>query len=186
MVRILLGLLLCLGPASAATLEGATLPDSYRLGGQVLSLNGLGLRTLTIFHVHVYVAGLYVARRSHDAQEILASSSPKVLLLQFLHSGSQEQVQRQFRNGEVVNCGNGGCNPEDEADFNRMVATAPAVNVGDTFTFELTQQGVRFYWNNRLLAQSVKPDLGRLILLGFIGSRPPSEELREHLLGATG
>jgi hypothetical protein len=134
----------------------------------------------------VYVAGLYVARRTRDAREIVGSPTPKVLLLQFLHSGSRERVQQQFRNGEVVNCGGGGCNPDDQADFERMIAAAPAVSPGDTFTFILTQQSVRFYANNRLLAQSSKPDLGRLLLLGFVGSRPPSDELRSGLLGATG
>ncbi len=106
--------------------------------------------------------------------------------MQFLHSGSKSQVQAQFHNGEVVNCGSGGCSPEDQADFDSMVAAAPAVNVGDTFTFVMTGRGVRFYGNNRLLAQSAKPDLGRLVLLGFIGSHPPSEDLREHLLGNSG
>jgi len=148
-----------------------------------LVLNGLGLRTLTILRVRVYVAGLYVARRSGDARQIVASPGPKVLLLQFLRSGSKAQVEAQFRNGETVNCGAGGCDPDDRADFDRMVAAAPAVNAGDTFTFIVTQQGVRFYVDNRLVAQSSRPDLGRLILLGFIGSRPPTEELRRQLLG---
>ena len=113
----------------------------------------------------------------------MAAATPKVLLLQFLHSGSKADVQRQFHNGEMVNCGNGGCNPADQADFDRLVAAAPAVNVGDTFTFIITNRGVRFYANNQLLAQSSQPDLGRLILLGYIGDHPPSEDLREHLLG---
>jgi hypothetical protein len=186
MMRIVVVLLLCAGAARGATLEGARFPDSYPVEGQTLTLNGLGLRTLTVLRVRVYVAGLYVARRTGDAREIVGSPTPKVLLLQFLHSGSKERVQQQFRNGEAVNCGSGGCNPDDQADFERIIAAAPAVSPGDTFTFILTQQGVRFYANNRLLAQSSKPDLGRLILLGFIGPRPPSEELRNGLLGATG
>ena len=183
MIRILLVLLLWCGAAEAATYAGATFPDTYPVDGQTLVLNGIGLRTLTILRVRVYVAALYVARRSHDAQQILADTTPKVLLLQFLHSGSKADVERQFHNGETVNCGGGGCNPADQADFDRLVAVAPAVNVGDTFTFIITNHGVRFFYNNRLLAESSQPDLGRLILLGYIGDHPPSEDLRDHLLG---
>ena len=184
MIRILLALLLWSGAAQAATtIAGVAFADTYPVDGQNLVLNGVGLRTLTILHVRVYAAGLYVAQRSQDPQQIMAASTPKVLLLQFLHSGSKSDVERQFHNGEVVNCGDGGCNPADQADFDRLVAAAPAVNSGDTFTFIITDRGVRFYADNRLLAESSQADLGRLILLGFIGARPPSEELRDHLLG---
>lgn len=186
MIRILMALLLWYGSAGAATLAGTTFPDTYPVDGQSLALNGLGLRTLTILNVRVYVVGLYLAQRSRDAQQIMASNTPKVLLLQFLHSASKEQIERQFHAGEMVNCGRGGCDAADQADFDRFVAAAPAVNVGDTFTFVLSRRGVRFYANNRLLAESDKPDLGRLFLLGFIGDHPPSPDLRSGLLGGGG
>ena len=180
--RIVVAFLLWCGCAQAATLAGVTFPDSYPVDGQALTLNGMGLRTLTLLNVRVYVAGLYLAQRNRDAEQILASPTPKVLLLQFLRSGSKEQIERQFKAGEIVNCGDGACDRSDQADFDRMVAAAPAVNAGDTFTFVITGHGVRFYANNRLLAQSDQPDLGHLILLGFIGSKPPSQELRKSLL----
>ena len=167
----------------AATLAGTSFPDVYPVPGQTLVLNGLGLRTLTILEVKVYVAGLYVAQKSHDAQAIIDSTTPKVLLLQFLHSASREQIEKQFHTGELVNCGEGGCNMADQGDFDRMVAAAPAVQPGDTFTFLMDAHGVRFYAGKALLSESDKADLGRLILLGFIGSHPPSESLRRALLG---
>ena len=182
MIRIVVAFLLWCGCAQAATLDGVAFPDSYPVDGQTLVLNGLGLRTLTILNIRVYAAGLYLAQRSHDPQQILSSTTPKVLMLQFLRSGSKEQVARQFRAGEQVNCGSGGCDPADQDDFERMVAAAPAAKQGDTFTFIITKSGVRFYADNVLLFQSNKADLGRLILLGFIGNRPPSEELRQGLL----
>ena len=185
-IRVLLALLIWCGGVQAATLEGTTFPDSYPVEGQSLVLNGLGLRTLTVLNIRVYAAGLYLAQQSHDPQQILASSTPKVLLLQFLRSGSKEQVARQFRAGEQVNCGDGGCDPTDQGDFDRMVAAAPAAKPGDTFTFVISKAGVRFYADNSLIFQSSKADLGRLILLGFIGNRPPSEDLRKGLLHLNG
>ena len=156
MIRIfLLLLLLGSGAARAATtIEGVSFPDTFPADGQSLALNGVGLRTLTILRVKVYVAALYTARPSHDPQQIMTASTPKVLVLHFLHSGSKSDVERQFHNGETVNCGNGGCNPADQADFDRLVAAAPAVQPGDMFTFMITHSGVRFYANNQLLAQS--------------------------------
>ena len=172
--------------ASAATLAGATLPDSYPVDGQNLVLNGIGLRTLTIFNVKVYVVGLYLPRPSHDAQQILASPGPKVILLKFLRSGSKAQVEKQYREGEARNCGNGGCAVSNQADFERLVAAAPGVNAGDTSTYIFTSRGVRVLANTRLIGDFANPDLAYHLLAGFIGANPPSQELRSSLLGLAG
>ncbi len=172
--------------ATAATLSGATLPDSYVVDGQPLALNGIGLRTLTIFKVKVYIAGLYLQRPSHDAQQILASPGPKAIVLKFLHSGSKDQVEKQFREGEQRNCGDGGCAPSNQADFEKLVAAAPAVEVGDTSTYIFSAKRVRVLANNRLIGDFANADLAYHLLAGFIGAHPPSEDLRDHMLGLSG
>jgi hypothetical protein len=170
-------------PARAATVAGATLPDTYPLPGETLVLNGIGVRTLTIFSVRAYVAGLYLPRRSQDPRAILASPEPKVLLMQFLHSASKAQVERQYREGETRNCGHGECQQADGADFERLVAATPAAAVGDTLTYVFTANGVRAYANNRLIGEFRNPDLALHLLAGFIGDNPPSQDLKSHLLG---
>jgi hypothetical protein len=138
--RLATGLILCwlASSATAATLAGASLPDSYKVDGQTLVLNGIGLRTLTIFDIRAYIAGLYLTRPSHDAEQIFKSSGPKVIILRFLRDASKERVEKQYRAGEEENCGAGGCAPSDQADFERLVAAAPAVNAGDTSTYVFT------------------------------------------------
>ncbi len=169
--------------AWAANLAGVTLPDNYPVDGHSLVLNGIGLRTLTIFRVKVYVAGLYLLQPSHDPQQILKSPGPKVILLQFLHSGSKADVEKQYRAGEARNCGDGSCAASNQADFERLVAAAPGVNVGDTSTYVFTERGVRVYANNRLIGDFADRDLAYHLLAGFIGAHPPSQELRSSLLG---
>jgi hypothetical protein len=169
--------------AGAATLAGVTLQDTYPVEGQTLKLNGIGLRTLTIFNVKVYVAALYLAAPSHDAQQILKSATPKVIRLQFLHSGSKADVEKEYRLGETNNCGAGGCSKADEGDFERLVAAAPGVNVGDTSTYIFTAKGVTVLANDKPIAVINNPDLAYHLLEGFIGAHPPSEDLKAHLLG---
>lgn len=169
--------------AQAATLEGATLPDRYTVDGQVLALNGIGLRTLTIFHIRAYVAGLYLAHLSHDAAQILASPGPKVIMLQFLRNASKEQVEKQYREGQRNNCGDGGCAPSDQSDFERLVAAAPGVSTGDRSIYVFTKNRVKVFANDRLIGDFANPDLSYHLLDGFIGAHPPSEALRSHLLG---
>ena len=171
-------------PSQAATTGGVTLPDTYPVGGQALVLNGLGIRTLTVFNVKVYAAGLYLAQRNGDARAIMASPGPKVILLQFLHAASKSDIEKHYREGEEHNCGQGGCAPADAADFERLIAATPAAAVGDTLTYVLTPKSVRVLSNNRVIGEFANPDLGLRLLAGFIGDVPPSADLKRHLLGA--
>ena len=179
----LCGLVLA-GPGRAASISGLSLPDTFPLAGQTLVLNGLGIRTLTIFKVKVYLAGLYVAQRSRDGRAILASPGPKVILMQFLHKASKEDVEKQYREGEARNCGHGECNPSDKNDFERLVALTPGAAVGDTLAYVCTQRGLRVLFNGKPVADIANPELAARILAGFVGNYPPSEDLKAQLLGA--
>lgn len=167
----------------AATVSGVVVPDAYTVNGQALRLNGAGLRTLTIFEVSIYVAALYVPQPSHDASLIEAEPGPKVIVLHFLHEASKAQVDAEFRKGEQVNCGKGECDPADQADFERLIAAAPPVKVGDTSTYIFMPGRVRVLANDRVIADFANADLSGRLLRGFIGAHPPSESLRAALLG---
>ena len=183
-VLALCGVLGAAPPGRAASLAGVTLPDTYPVAGQALALNGIGLRTLTILRVKVYVAGLYLAQKSRDARAIMASPGPKVVLMQFLHSASKADVEKQYREGEAKNCGHGECAASDKDDFERLIAQTPGAAVGDTLTYVCTQRGLRVLANNKQVAEFANPDLATRILAGFIGAYPPSDELKASLLGA--
>ncbi len=183
-VVLMMALTGTVAPGRAATLGGATLPDTYPVGGRSLVLNGIGLRTLTVFQVKVYAAALYVGQKSDDPREILSSAGPKVILLQFLHAASKSDIEKHYREGEQRNCGQGGCNAADAADFEHMIAATPAMAVGDTLTYVVTPRDVRVLVNNKSVGDYANPDLGLRLLSGFIGPTPPSEELKRALLGA--
>jgi hypothetical protein len=182
LVAALLGCWL-VSAATAATLEGETLPDTYTVDGRPLVLNGIGLRTLTFLKIKAYVVGLYLPQPSHDAQQILTSSEPKVIILKYVHGASKDRVEKQYRAGEAQNCGSGGCDPADEGDFEHLVAVSPAVNPGDTTTYVITSQNVRVFANDQLIDEFKDRDLAYRLLAGFIGDRPPSQDLRRGMLG---
>ena len=70
--------------AAAAELDGVVMPDKQDIAGHHLVLNGLGLRTYSLLRVHIYVAGLYLERRTTDPAAILVSNQPKMLRFVFL------------------------------------------------------------------------------------------------------
>ncbi len=167
----------------ATTVSGVVVPDTYVVNGQTLQLNGAGLRTLTIFQVSIYVAALYVPQPSHDANAIAAEPGPKVIVLHFLHDATKAQVDAEFRKGEQQNCGQGECDPADQADFEHLIAASPAVKAGDTATYIYSPRRVRVLANERQVGDFANADLSARLLKGFIGVHPPSESLRSALLG---
>ncbi len=169
--------------AQAAQLAGIEIPDTYRVDGQTLVLNGYALRTLTFLHVKIYVAALYLPRPSNDPQAILASAGPKVVVVHYIHGGSKGQVESRYREGEQENCGDGRCDKALEVDFERLVGAAPAVEPGDSTTFIVTDKSLLVSFNGRPLENFGQAALGNLILTGFIGPHAPSEEFRGKLLG---
>lgn len=174
------------GAAHALTVEGVSVPDTYVVDGMPLHLNGAGVRTLTVLEIKVYVAALYLPQPMHDGRAIEASAGPKVLTLRFLHDGTKAQIENQYRVGEKENCGGGGCSAADGPDFDRLVALAPAVKVGDTTTYIFTPKGVTVMANDHMLVNFANPDLGFRLLNGFLGATPPSKTLRAALLGVPG
>ncbi len=169
--------------AGAYVLADVDIPDTYNLNGHTLVLNGAGLRTLTLLKIKAYIVALYLPKQSHDPEAILASPGPKVLVLYYIHSGTKEQVQDRYREGERVNCGGGGCDTSLQGDFDRLVNAVIPVSPGDKTTYVITDKTFRADTNGHELASFNDPRLGNMIINGFIGPHAPSEELRAGVLG---
>lgn len=64
------------------TLNGVTMPQTIEVEGHTLHLNGMALRKK--FIIKVYVAGLYLASTSGDAQQILDADAPRQMVMHFI------------------------------------------------------------------------------------------------------
>jgi hypothetical protein len=181
-------LLICTPPAmsGAATIDGVTFPPTFTVEGRTLQLNGIGLRTLTLFRIHAYVAALYLEQPSHDANAIEASPETKMLMLEYRRAASKEQIQNIFRRAAARSCGPGGCTASDAQDFERLIAVFPPVKEGDITTYVFSPRGVQVLMNNAPLATFDNPDLARRLLDSFIGPRAVAQSLRNGLLGRPG
>ena len=169
--------------ASAVELAGVQVPETYQIDGKSLVLNGYGLRTLSFLRIKLYVAALYLPQKTYDPAEIFASAGPKVVVLHFVHSGSREQVQSRYREGADENCGDGSCDRSLQAEFERLVASAPPVVPGDTLAYIVTDKSLRVSFNGRPADTYQSPKLGNMMLAGFIGPHPPTVDLKANLLG---
>lgn len=177
--------LVCALPSTsgATTVDGITFPTTERVDGRVLHLNGVGVRTATIFRIHVYLAALYVEHPSHDANAIEASPEIKTLFLEFMRSASKERVQNSMRKSEAAYCKEARCPASDAQDIEQFVAKFPAVKHGDYITYVFSPGGLRVLLNNTPLVAFSNPDFARRFLDSFIGLHATIPSLRNALLG---
>ncbi len=178
-------LLLCTPPSisGATTVDGITFPPTEPVDGHVLHLNGVGVRTATIFRIRVYLAALYVEHPSHDSKDIEAPTEIKTLFLEFMRSASKERVQNSIRQSEASYCKAAGCPASDAHDIEQFVAKFPAVKRGDYVTYVFSPGGLRVLMNNTPLFNFSNPDFARRFLDSFIGLYATTPSLRNALLG---
>jgi hypothetical protein len=82
-------------PVQAAELDGVRLDDQTIAGQQVLQLNGMALRTRFFFKV--YVAGLYLPRKTRDGQVALRMPGPKRMALVMLRDVDADSFSKSLR-----------------------------------------------------------------------------------------
>jgi len=89
-----LALLTLAGSLTAApvdtTVNGVTLPGTVTAAGHTLVLNGVATRKKSI--IKVYVAGLYLAAKSTDANAVLAADTPRRMVMTFVYNVGKQKM----------------------------------------------------------------------------------------------
>ena len=186
LVGAVLGSVLAAAPAARAmTKGGVTMADSMQVGGRTLQLNGIGLRTFTVFHIRGYVGALYLVTRTTDPETALSEPGPKALIMQFARSASKQQVHDLYIQSSTQYCARHACTEADKAAFLQLLGTVQAVRPGDRTGFIVSDAGVEVLFNDARQTMIADPAFGRTVLDSDLGSTTPSAQLRDGLLGKT-
>jgi hypothetical protein len=168
-------------PAAAAELDGVTLPDTRVVDGTALRLNGIAVRTFSMFQIHVYVAGLYLPQPTRDAEAILHSGEAKLLDIHFIHDVTADRAREAWLSGFRDNCRPPCRIPSNMLD--EFLKRVPDIRAGDTTTLMFNGPNVEFRVDGRPMGTVTDPTFTRTILATFIGSYPSTEPLKHGLLG---
>src|SRR5271166_4180928 len=170
-----------LSVARAAELEGVSMPDARVADGVPMRLNGIGLRTFSVLGIRIYVAGLYLERRSDNPDAILHSPESKLLDIRFLRDVDAEDAREAWKESFEQNC-KAPCylDPRDEQ---RFLAAVPSVHKGDDSTLLFTSNGIHVTFNGRQMGDIADPHFAEIMLATFIGNAPPTPRLKRELLG---
>jgi hypothetical protein len=169
--------------ASAADLEGVTMPDDVAAGGKTLHLNGLGLRKSKVLGVgvKVYVAGLYVEKASHDAASIVSASGVKEIRLSFLRALDKATIGRAI--GEAFERNSADAMPALAERLARLVELLTDVDAkGEIVLTCIPGEGTRAVVNGKEAGRIPGDDFARALLLVWLGENPVDQGLKKALL----
>ena len=167
--------------AAAGELQGVSLPDRITVDGKELVLNGMGLRKAYAV-AKVYVAGLYVERKTASAEEILASPAPRRIVLHFLRSVSRDQIVGAWNEGFEKNAGDAiaAIRGRIETLDGFMSDLAP----GDALVFTaIPGKGVTVELRGKTMGTIEGDDFAKALLSIWLGPSPPNAALKTGLLG---
>ena len=184
LVRCVLTVLMIAAPirraAYAAQLDGVDVPETLQVNGKALHLNGLGLRTWSFLHIHIYVASLYLEHLRTDPDEIIHSPETKLLAVRFEHDVSAEEAQKAWRDGLAKNC-IAPCQL-DPADVTTFLSQVPAMRAGDNFNLVFTKNGAIVTFNGQQIGTIPRRQFADAVLATFLGPNPASPTLKQELL----
>ena len=170
------------GVAQGKECKGVNFPDQAQVEGTNLTLNGLGLRQATVFKVNVYVAALYVAKTSNDANALLGANAPSQLILQFVRNVGADDLRKGWSEGFEKN------SKDQLPALKDRIATLNGwmtdVKTGERLTFT-SKPGAGVTVNvNGVVKGTVKgDDFAKAFLAIWLGGDPPNPEIKAGMLG---
>jgi hypothetical protein len=170
--------------ASAAEVAGVKFPDTQKIAGKELQLNGLGVRTK--FIVKVYAAGLYLQDKASTVEDVMKAEGPRRMQLVMMRDVSSEDFGNFFMTGL-----NNNLDSKDKAKivtqiskFGEMFALLDALKKGDVLDLDwIPGTGTQCYLNGKKIGE-VTPDIlfYNSILKIWLGDKPADSTLNTKLL----
>lgn len=166
-------------PAQAREVGGITIPDSSKIEGQSLALNGAGVRSKFMFKV--YVGAFYVTTKSTNFADHLSSTSTKLVKLHFLRDVEKAKMNQAWQEGYDKNCGSECAAFKD--DLFKLNSFSEDMKEKDTLAFLLTSEKVVYFKNDQKRGEVDRKGFSKLVLSIFLGEKPADATLKKGMLG---
>ena len=177
-----LSLLLCaltITLSHAATLHKMEFAEQIKVDGKTLELNGLGARLATFFKVKVYVAGLYLEKKSMNPKSIIDSVETKKLVMKFLRSVDAQKLKDAWKESLLKNVKDINKFKNELKAFNDAMVD---VEKKDVMTILFKPSGVVLTMKGKALPEIQNAGFSQALLSIWL-KNPPNDELKEGLLG---
>jgi hypothetical protein len=157
-------------------------PAQIQVEGSTLNLNGLGLRQATMLKVNVYVAALYVAQVTADADALLKAATPKELVLHFLRDVHAADLSKAWDEGFEKNAKDRL--PALKERIQTLKGWTADMKTGQRLSFTYQPgTGIHVKVNGALKGTIAGDDFANALLSIWLGAHPPNPGLKTGLLG---
>jgi hypothetical protein len=176
-----LSILLLSGSAQAANVGGANLSDKATVGGQTLVLNGGAVRKKLF--IKVYAAGLYLPTKQVAAERILATDTPRQMVMHFLYDVDKGKIAEAWQEGLQANTPN--TSPAVKQAFSTLSSWMEDMKKGERLVMTYVP-GAGTTVEVKGKVKGVLPDkaVNDAILATWIGPKPgPGDDFKKALLG---
>lgn len=178
MLPLTLSALFVASSATAGTREGVTLPDTQKVGDTSLVLNGIGIREATVFNVNVYMAGLYVEKKTTKGSAVIDPKAPKKILMHFVRDVDAGDIRGAYTEGFAKNGGKGL-----EGKVKKLNGWMGDMKDGQRMAL-IYEPGkgttVQVRGKNRGTIAGEK--FAKVLFTIFFGPKPPNSDLKEGML----
>jgi hypothetical protein len=167
--------------ASAVTVAGVNIPDHSTVGTQNLVLNGAGLRKKLF--IKVYTGALYLPAKQANAAAILASDTPRRMVMHFVFSVGKDKIAEAWEEGLEDNTPNA---PADvKTAFKTLASWMEDIKDGQEIVLTyVPNTGTTVTVNGKDKGTLPGKDVADAILNTWIGPEPgPGEDFKKAVLG---
>ena len=169
--------------ASAVKVLGVDMPDQLQYGGKTMVLNGVGIRKRALFF-KLYVAGLYLPKKSKDAAAIMKADEPMSIRLGITSKLiTPDKMKEATLAGFMV--GTGGKIAPIKPQIDKMLNTFDkGVGPGDVYELiNMPGSGVHIVRNGERV-EVIRSAAFKEALFGiWLSNTPVQANLRVQLLG---
>ena len=171
--------------AQPVELEGQKFEPTVQVGGQTLTLNGVGLRKRAIFKV--YLNGLYVPQKSTDAATLINEKGARRASLRMLRDVDADSFVSAFTDGLKNNLSEAqlaGLKPQIDA-FTATMKSVGEAKKGDVINFDYAPDGgTRITVNGQPRGNPIPGhDFYAAVMRIWLGDKPVDEGLKKGMLG---
>lgn len=163
---------------------GVQYPETVRVEGQTLTLNGTGVAYRAL--AKLYTVGLYLPAKNSDINAVMNLSTPRQLRFVMLQGMRVDEIGKVITRGIELN--------SPRADFFKLIPSIRAMgeqfasirrmNAGDTFVIEhVPRRGTLFLVNGQPVGLPIdEPLFYPAILRVWLGDKPVTQDLKTALL----
>lgn len=177
-----LPLLLAAAPATAASLKGVDFPDALTVSGNVIKLQGLGLRTK--FFLKVYVGALYLTTPTSSDSRAIDADEPKRIEMAFLRDVGADKIVESYRERLDVSVAEQPALAARVARFLGLFSTGVREGQRLALTY-LPGKGVETTLDGKLLGTVEGADFMRVVWAIWLGPNPADADLKKGMLGGS-